>query len=184
MLGGAITALILVNQPPPRPDSIVISAVPTRTTYSRGETIVTAGMEITAAFPDGSVQTFRNGFTLSTTTASNGQDPTATDYTQTITVTFRKATTTFNIKVGPATLSRIEIVRPPNKVTYNVNEAPNWEGLLVRLTWTDRHETVGPTHPGLTISVSPGMNTAGSKNVFVSLQGSAIPAAMFQIIVS
>jgi hypothetical protein len=163
LIGGAITALVVINQPPPRPESIMISTLPSRTTYARGETIVTTNMVITAVFKNGNIETFTRGFTLNTTTASNGSDPNATDQPQDITVTFRKATATFQIIVGPAELREMQLSSPPNKINYRVGEPFVATGFKATLVWTDRRDTIEYPHTGLTFSnqstSTPGVRT-------------------------
>jgi len=172
LLGGAVTALIVVNLPSPPPDAISITTQPTRTTYARGERINTSGLVLSALFPDESTRTnITSGFTITPEIASNGPLGSLGTVQQEVTVTWRGKSTTFEITVGPATLERIEIVRFPTKRRYAINETPNWVGLQIRQVWTDRTDVINYPHAGLSVTLPPNsMSTTGTRTVTVTYQ--------------
>jgi len=167
LLGGVIGGLFYINRPSPAPISIDITTQPDRLTFARGETISTTGMVITAHYQNGPSKERRSGFTISPSRFFE-------EGTRTITVTYRGKTDTYQVTIGAATLTRLQIIKDPTKTRYARNEAPDWSGMLIRLTWTDRTEEVGPGFAGLTFTgynMNPPGTTAVNQIVTVTLHG-------------
>jgi len=139
LLGGAVTALILINRPASSIPikEIIVNSPPSKITYARGEEINTSGLRIGILHEDGSSSFVSSGFTISPSIATNGSNANATDIPQTITVTYKKHTTTFTITVGPAIIRSMSILSEPTKTEYTRNEPFSWVGFEVRLTMTD-----------------------------------------------
>jgi hypothetical protein len=78
--------------PAPTLSSIAVTKNPTKTEYTVGETLATAGLTLTATYSDKSTKTITTGFTPSPTTLS-------TAGTQTTTVTYEGKTASFTVTV-------------------------------------------------------------------------------------
>lgn len=72
---------------------ITVKTLPTKTSYTVGDKLDTAGLTLTATLTAGGTQTVSSGFTCTPTTLNNVG-------TQTITVSYNNRTTTFNVTVS------------------------------------------------------------------------------------
>ncbi len=120
-------------------DSIAVTKQPTKTTYYVGDTLNTAGMEVTAMYSDNSSKTV-TGWTCSPTKLN-------TKGTQTITVSYTEGsvtkTATFGVTVnekdpGPdVTLSSIAVTKNPTKAIYDIGEPLDTAGIVITATYSD-----------------------------------------------
>jgi len=144
LLGGAVTAIVLVNQPSERPTSIVATLTQPTRTYARGERIENDHIRVTAMFKSGAREV--TGFSLNTREATNGGVVGNTEEKeQEITITFRGQSTKIKITVGAAVIRRMDLVSRPTKTVYRVGEAFVSAGFTARLVWTDHNETLSNT---------------------------------------
>ena len=144
-------------------DRIEITKQPAKKTYTVGETLSTAGMEVTAYYVDGTSKVVDDYSTSNDSLAAVGQ--------VTVTVTYKGKTATFTVTVNPAapvrTLSKIEVTTPPAKTKYNINEQLDTAGMVVTATYSDNTtEAVNGYTTGTLDSA-----TAGEKTVTVTYQG-------------
>ena len=88
------------------PTSIAVKTMPTKTTYTAGESLDPSGLALTATYADGSTKTITSGFTCAPTALTETG-------TQTITVTYEGKTTTFTVTVLPkGGAPSIKILKP------------------------------------------------------------------------
>ena len=117
-----------------RVESIEIINNPTKTSYIVGDTIDTAGMKLKVNYNDGTSKNITTGWEISPTTATSAG-------TQTITVTYEGATTTFDVTVNnpsvPVTLESIDILTKPTKLTYTIGEPIEDSGMKLRAYYSD-----------------------------------------------
>ena len=142
-------------------ESIAVTTYPTKTQYSIGDSLDTAGMVVTATYSD------------STTAAVTGYDlsgfSSTTEGSKTVTVTYEGKTANFTVMVNPPgkTLSSIAITTPPTKTQYNIGETLNTAGMVVTATYSDN------TTAAVTGYATSGFDstTGGQKSVTVSYGG-------------
>lgn len=79
---------------------LVIASMPTKTEYTVGETVDTAGLSLTATYTDGKTGTIASGFTCMPETLT-------TAGTQTITVSYGGLTVSFDVEVSAGTVERL-----------------------------------------------------------------------------
>ncbi len=143
--------------------SISVKILPTKTTYTVGESFNQNGLTLTAKYSDNSTQTITSGFTCSGFSS-------ATTGTKTITVTYEGKTTTFTVTVNPAlvTLTSISVKTMPTNTTYTVGESFNQSGLTLTAKYSDNSTqtvTSGFTCSGFSNT------TAGTKTITVTYEG-------------
>ncbi|MDR0778730.1 MAG: bacterial Ig-like domain-containing protein, partial [Methanomassiliicoccaceae archaeon] len=144
-----VTFDVTVNDAPVVLDSIAVSGVPDKTSYTVGDVLDLEGLEITATYSDGSSAEV-SGYT---TYPANGTVFSAAGIV-TISITYTEGgverTTAFNVTVAKATgsvLDCIGVTTLPYKTVYFVGEALDITGLVVSSTYTDgtTEEAVGYT---------------------------------------
>jgi len=142
-------------------DSIAVKTVPTKTSYFVGDTLDTAGLELTATYNNGTTETITSGFTC---------DPTALDTagTQTITVTYDGKTCTFDVSVEAVVLSSVAVKTMPTKTSYFVGDTLDETGL--ELTSTYNNGTTETITSGFTCDPTA-LNTAGTQTITVTYEG-------------
>ena len=182
--GGVTTSstfTIQVNNPAAKTlSSISLDSMPTKLTYTVGETFNSAGLIVRAHYSDSSSAVVTPTSISSPDMSSAGTKAVTVSYTE----GGNTRTTSFNITVNnPAakTLSSISIDSMPTKTTYNVGETFSSAGLVVRAHYSDSSSAVvTPT----SIS-SPDMSSAGSKTVTVSyIEGGVTKTTTFSITVN
>jgi len=95
---GLMLPLTGCSEPSPSVESIAVTTLPTKTMYSIGETLSTAGMVVTATFSDGS-QSAVTGYSTSGFDSSK-------EGGSTVTVTYEGATASFNVTINPKVVAR------------------------------------------------------------------------------
>ena len=110
---------------------LYFNTLPTKVNYALGEELDLAGMVLIAYNNAGEGTVVKTGYTVSTV------DMSTAGY-KTVTITYNGQSSSFTIYVSDqATLTGIEIVSNPNKTSYNVGEAFNTEGLVVKANYSD-----------------------------------------------
>ena len=165
---------ITVNAPAPVLDSIEVTAQPTKTIYTVGDTFDAAGLEVTAHYTNGGAdKVLTSGeYTLSTPDMS-------TAGTKTVTVTYEEdgveKTATFDITVNALVpvLDMIEITKQPVKTAYTVGDAFDPTGLEVKAHYTNggAHRVLGDHEYALS---APDMSTSGTKTVTVTYEENGV----------
>ncbi|MDR0410901.1 MAG: bacterial Ig-like domain-containing protein [Treponema sp.] len=124
------------TQEEPVLQSIVVTSLPYKTEYAKGEALDLTGLVVTGTYSDNTTKT-------ETVSVSNVSGYNAyTTGTQTLTVTISGKTATFTVSVsespGPgATLQSIAVTSPPAKTEYAKDEALDLTGLVVTGTYSD-----------------------------------------------
>ncbi|HPE96155.1 MAG TPA: bacterial Ig-like domain-containing protein, partial [Bacillota bacterium] len=149
----------------PTVEGIEIQSKPTKLTYTKGETLNTAGMTVRVIMSDG-YKNITSGFSCSPTTLN-------TVGTQRITVTYSSKTTTFDVKVNDIpsdiVLTSIEVLEMPTKTTYKTGEAFDPNGLVLKLNMTDGW-LPGNNYDDMTFSPAT-LNTDGTQKITVTYKG-------------
>lgn len=101
--------------------SLSINTLPTRTTYSVGDTLNTSGLSLLVQYTDDTTDTLQDGWTTQCDLNTAG--------TQTVTVTYGGKTATFSVMVEDAPVTAIQVVTQPKKLTYLLGEAIDLTGL-------------------------------------------------------
>jgi len=165
---------ITVNTPPPGVILISISVTqkPVKIAYYVNEAFNSDGLVISANYSDGSSRHV-TGYSL------NGTPDMSSAGTKTINVNFEGKTASFTITVTAAPqgkyLTSITVTKPPEKITYIVNETFNSAGLVVTANYSDG------TSKQVNASLStPDMSSAGTKTITVTFEGKT---AVFNITV-
>ena len=143
--------------------SISVRTNPTQTTYTVGDTLNTAGLNLTAAYSDGSTQTVTSGFTCTPTKLNTAGQ-------QIITVTYNGKTTTFDVTVNPApaTLTGISVKTNPTQMIYTVGDTLNTAGLTLTAAYS--YGSTQTVTSGFTCSPTK-LNTAGQQTITVTCGG-------------
>lgn len=160
---------VTVREAEVTPPSLVSIAVtpPAKRDYIVGESLITAGMVVTATYDDDSTGVITTGFTLSHTGAFTAANPSLT-----ITVTYQNRTATFTVRVDPpaATLVSIAVNTEKAITDYFVGDTFSSDGIVVTATYSD--ETTEVITTGLTFSVEGVLDTANDAlEVTVTYEG-------------
>jgi predicted CoA-binding protein len=166
--------------------SIAITTQPTKTTYTVGDKLDTAGMVVTATYSDGSTAVVKDpDYTIS------GFDSSKAASSQIVTVSYNEgeitktATFTVTINAAPKILESIAITKQPTKTAYTVGDMLDTRGMVVTATYSD-----GSKAPVTGYATSPvngaALSTVGSQTVTVSYtEGSVTPqTATFTITIN
>lgn len=144
--------------------SISIASLPSKTTYTVGESFVQTGLSLNVTYSDGTSAVVSSGFSCTGFSS-------ATTGTRTITVTYGSKTTTFTVQVNPApaaTLTSIALQTMPHKTMYTVGESFDQSGLSLMAVYSDgstKTITSGFTCTGFS------SNDAGTKKITVTYAG-------------
>lgn len=103
---------------------------PTKLEYKYGESLDTSGMSVKAIYDDNQSEVIKSGYSVT------GYDKTKSG-TQTITVTYRNQTTTFDVTVAEPQITKIEITTPPTTTEYYVGQDLKTDGMVVTVTFED-----------------------------------------------
>ena len=103
---------------------------PTKLEYKYGESRDTSGMSVKAIYDDNQSEVIKSGYSVT------GYDKTKSG-TQTITVTYRNQTATFDVTVAEPQITKIEITTPPTTTEYYVGQDLKTDGMVVTVTFED-----------------------------------------------
>ncbi len=92
-LGKSTSFNVTVTNPAPTATKITVAYMPTRTTYTVGDTLNTAGLSLTVHYSDGTTKGVTNGFTCSPTSLNKSGKIS-------VTVSYNGLTTSFNVTVN------------------------------------------------------------------------------------
>jgi hypothetical protein len=157
--------------------SIAITAPPTKTAYTVGDSLSTAGMVVTATYNNGGTKAVTNFTTKGFNSTAAG--------TQTVTVSYTEGdvtkTAAFTVTINPAILASIAITTPPAKTAYTVGESLSTAGMVVTATYNN-----GGTK-AVTDYTTRGFNStaAGTQTVTVSYtEGGITKTATFTVTIN
>lgn len=103
---------------------------PTKLEYKYGESLDTSGMSVKAIYDDNQSEVIKSDYSVT------GYDKTKSG-TQTITVTYRNQTATFDVTVAEPQITKIEITTPPTTTEYYVGQDLKTDGMVVTVTFED-----------------------------------------------
>lgn len=144
--------------------SISVKTNPTKTSYTAGEKINTAGMVLNVNYSDGTTATVTSGFELDTQYAAGSG-------TKTVTVKYKGKTATFNITVSPAatkTVVGMQIQKYPDKVDYFYKSTLSTKGMVLLVEYSDG--STGTVTSGYKVSQTE-LNKTGTHTIEVSYEG-------------
>ena len=133
---------------------------PTKLEYKYGESLDTSGMSVKAIYDDNQSEVIKSDYSVT------GYDKTKSG-TQTITVTYRNQTATFDVTVAEPQITKIEITTPPTTTEYYVGQDLKTDGMVVTVTFEDESTK---TTTAYTLS-GYDKNTVGAQTVTVSYKG-------------
>ncbi len=131
--------------------SLSVGTLPTRTTYTVGDALDTAGMSLSVQYTDGTTETLQDGWTTSCDLTTAG--------TKTVTVSYGGNSTSFSVTVQDAPVTAIQVVTQPKKLTYLLGEAIDLTGLELSVSRGSSSTAVAWTDAGITFSGS--LDTVG-----------------------
>jgi len=176
-------AQIVPPSPTPTLSSVSITTLPSKTSYTQGETLNTAGLTLTAKYSDNSTKTLTSGFTCSPAIMNSVGE-------QTVTVSYAEGsivtTTKFAVTVNPVPvlLEEIAVAASPNKTTYTAGEALDLAGLAVSASYSNGSSK---SITGYTTNPANGaeLNAVGTQTVTISYaEGGINKTAGFSITVN
>ena len=133
---------------------------PTKLEYKYGENLDTSGMSVKAIYDDNQSEVIKSDYSVT------GYDKTKSG-TQTITVTYRNQTATFDVTVAEPVITKFEITTPPTTTEYYVGQDLKTDGMVVTVTFEDESTK---TTTAYTLS-GYDKNTVGAQTVTVSYKG-------------
>ncbi len=153
------------NSSGPSVTAVTIKSMPTKKTYTVGESFAPAGMILKATYDDGTAKEITSGFTYTPT----GKLTTAGQ--QKIVVSYGGKSTGFYVTVNEAskTVSSVTIAKKPTKQTYTVGESFNATGMKLKVTYADN--TTAEITSGFTCTPSGKLTAAGQQKIVVSYGG-------------
>ena len=131
-----------------------------QTNYYVGESLNKEELILEAIYNNGTKQKIMTGFTCVPEVLKKPG-------TQTITVSYGGKTTTFTVTVQENTLSKIEVITKPSKLTYYVGDTLNASGLKIKGTYANG--TTKEITSGFTCSPTE-LNIAGIQTITVSYE--------------
>ena len=144
---------------------MTIKTLPTKKTYTAGETFDPSGMTLNVTYADKHTAVVSTGYTCT----PNGKLTTAGQ--QKIVVSYEGKTSGFYVTVNEAgkTVSSVAIKKLPTKQTYKVGEAFESAGMILKITYTDN--TTAEVTSGYTCTPNGKLTTAGQQKIVVSYEG-------------
>lgn len=133
---------------------------PTKLEYKYGESLDTSGMSVKAIYDDNQSEVIKSDYSVT------GYDKTKSG-TQTITVTYRNQTATFDVTVAEPVITKFEITTQPTTTEYYVGQDLKTDGMVVTVTFEDESTK---TTTAYTLS-GYDKNTVGAQTVTVSYKG-------------
>ena len=133
---------------------------PTKLEYKYGESLDTSGMSVKAIYDDNQSEVIKSDYSVT------GYDKTKSG-TQTITVTYRNQTATFDVTVAEPVITKFEITTPPTTTEYYVGQDLKTDGMVVTVTFEDESTK---TTTAYTLS-GYDKNTVGAQTVTVNYKG-------------
>lgn len=133
---------------------------PTKLEYKYGESLDTSGMSVKAIYDDNQSEVIKSDYSVT------GYDKTKSG-TQTITVTYRNQTATFDVTVAEPVITKFEITTPPTTTEYYVGQDLKTDGMVVTVTFEDESTK---TTTAYTLS-GYDKNTVSAQTVTVSYKG-------------
>ncbi len=138
-------------------ESIYISSMPNKLTYTEGEMFDPEGICVKAVYSDGSEEVIPD-FTLDGFESAPG--------THTINVTYMNKTASFEVEVIQKQLTGIEIAKLPDKTVYSQGEQLDISGIKVNALFNN-----GTTEEIQDFSVSGYNHFIGEKKIVIEYQG-------------
>ena len=125
---GTKTAAVSITVAPRTLEKIKITKAPNKIKYYANETFDPTGMEVTAFYDNGDIVGI-SGYTYPTT-------PLTSDSTKAV-ISFNGKTAETPITVSNLYVTKIDVTRSPNKVTYKAGETFDPTGMVVKATFDD-----------------------------------------------
>ncbi len=169
--GKTLEFFVTVKEAPPVIiTGISVSAVPQKTSYNVGQSLLTDGLSLEVRYSDGSKKTVSEGFSCS---------PVVLDKVgkQTVTVTYEGKITQFDIDVT-AVITGVEIKTLPLTTTYMTGDSLDTSGLSVLVKYSDGSNKTVTEGFSCTPTV---LDEAGKQTVTVTYGGKT---AEFEVIVN
>jgi hypothetical protein len=160
---GDKTATFAVTVTPPILTSIAITSPPTKTVYTKGESLDLTGLVVTGTYSDTSTKTESVG--ASNITGFNAD----VIGEQTLTVTVGYKTATFAVTVTPPVLTSIAITSPPTKTIYTKGESLDLTGLVVTGTYSDESTKTEAVSLSAVTGYDP--NAVGEQTLTITVEG-------------
>ena len=146
--------------------SVAVASLPSKTTYTVGESFVKTGLSLNVTYSDGTTAVVSSGITCTGFSSDSAG-------TKVITATYGGKSTTFTVQVNPAqvTLTTIAVASMPVKTTYFIGESFNQNGLTLTAIYSD-----GSTKTIATGFVCTGFDSsaAGTKTITVTYGGKSV----------
>jgi len=111
---------------------LVVTSKPLKTQYTKGEYLDLTGLQVKLLRKNGNKEVITNY----TTSIADKSRLTSTG-TKTITVSYGRTSDNFDIYVGDAVVSKLEVTSKPEKYQYEQNQKLDLSGLVVKATYTD-----------------------------------------------
>ena len=150
------------------PVSFTLNNMPTKTTYTVGETFDTAGLTFNVKWNSGNTEVINGNNSLLTYshTVLN------TVGTQTITATYSGYTpgatkTTFNVTVTADEIESVKVETPPSKTTYYYGDELDTRGLSLKVTYKSKRTEIVTS--GFTCSALPQYGVVGGSHSVISV---------------
>ncbi len=143
-----------------------VKTLPTKTTYTPGDTLDTTGLTVEVTYGNGTKKIFKSGFTVKADLSKVGD--------VTVQVTIEGLQTSFTVKVAEKKVRSLDLAKLPNKTEYTVGDSINTSGMQLRVNYTD----------GSTATVTSGWSTAcdltkpGASTVTVTFGGKTVTFAV------
>ena len=109
---------------------IEIVSKPSKVKYYEGDTLNTSGLKVKATYANGTSKEVTSGFTCT-------PEKLSTVGTQKVTVKYGGKSAKFNVEVAANTISKIEIVSKPSKLSYYEGDTLNTSGLKIKATYAN-----------------------------------------------
>lgn len=154
---GDFTTSFYVNVREDYVNKISIITKPEKLTYYQGDTLDTSGLALTAVHLSGKKEKITAGYSCSPEKLSSAGS-------QTITVTYEGAKTTYSVTVKELTLSSVKIETLPTKTTYYEGDSFKKDGLTLSAIYSNG--TKKTITGGFTCSPTK-LNTAGKQEITV-----------------
>lgn len=140
--------------------AIEIKTMPSRTTYFEGEIIDTSGLILLAKYDNGTTKEITAGYSVDVSRANKVGS-------QTVTITYKKKTTTFKVDVKEVSISSIRVKELPKQINYFVGDVFSSNGLTLGVFMNSSYEE--EVNSGYSLSIDEGYKFTSKGSIEVKV---------------
>ena len=147
-------------------ESIAVTAAPAKTNYFAGDALDLTGLEVTATYSNGETSVLS-----SSDYSTNPADGATLTNEERVIITYQGKVASQDIVVVAVELVNIEVANPPTKTIYNVGDALDLSGMIIRGNYNNGTSETIPAGDYSTSPVDGATLQRGDNTVTISYEG-------------